>query len=556
MEEEQEIKQTYLRKEILEKNYDANLFLEFLITKKGEIASDINNWTIEELKTVVSEFKNTQNEVKKENISPNSTLEDLPPADNQILKINSITTPLCSKDSNKSQNNENDDIHNSLYNENGNKDWLFVNKEENERFSRYSISNYNNNNYLNPEEIDCLEPDHSPFEKIDKIKIIVGPPKKEYESTGLKGFFVKSIYYSFLLENIPNKKQKIKRRYTDFEWLRKTLYRLFPGNYIPPLPLKTLNINKPEKVDKYQKYLQYFVDNIMDDKLFKNSSIIYLFFTTENERDLVSLMEKYNKVEKPKCLSYFYSREGNMVLDENILKRDKKKELLDIKSDISKNSKILGELNTKLKLLGQEMKQVCDRMTEISNIFKKLYETSINNSEKLNYCKYYSDLSLYFKEYGNHEFLQMKNISEELKFHLKYINLHYTVSIEELYNTFKFQHDLYFQVAENLKQKKEILYKNMEYEKWELNPEDRNINISDKKLVLKKMLPNDTRIVNDIKKYLIYYATQLNKENIRLKDVLEKNNNNNFKKLKDKSKQILNEFNGFLGLINSKHDIN
>ena len=556
MEEEQEIKQTYLRKEILEKNYDANVFLEFLITKKGEIASDINNWTIEELKTVVSEFKNTQNEVKKENISPNSTLEDLPPADNQILKINSITTPLCSKDSNKSQNNENDDIHNSLYNENGNKDWLFVNKEENERFSRYSISNYNNNNYLNPEEIDCLEPDHSPFEKIDKIKIIVGPPKKEYESTGLKGFFIKSIYYSFLLENIPNKKQKIKRRYTDFEWLRKTLYRLFPGNYIPPLPLKTLNINKPEKVDKYQKYLQYFVDNIMDDKLFKNSSIIYLFFTTENERDLVSLMEKYNKVEKPKCLSYFYSREGNMVLDENILKRDKKKELLDIKSDISKNSKILGELNTKLKLLGQEMKQVCDRMTEISNIFKKLYETSINNSEKLNYCKYYSDLSLYFKEYGNHEFLQMKNISEELKFHLKYINLHYTVSIEELYNTFKFQHDLYFQVAENLKQKKEILYKNMEYEKWELNPEDRNINISDKKLVLKKMLPNDTRIVNDIKKYLIYYATQLNKENIRLKDVLEKNNNNNFKKLKDKSKQILNEFNGFLGLINSKHDIN
>ena len=556
MEEEQEIKQSYLRKEILEKNYDVNLFLEFLITKKGEIASDINNWTFEELKTVVSEFKNTQNENKKENISPNSTFEDLPAADNQILKINSISTPLCSKDSSKSQNNENDHINNSLYNENGNKDWLFMNKDENERYSRYSISNYNNNNYLNPEEIDCLEPDHSPFEKIEKIKIIVGPPKKEYESTGLKGFFIKSIYYSFLLENIPNKKQKIKRRYTDFEWLRKTLYRLFPGNYIPPLPLNTLNINKPEKVDKYQKYIQYFVDGIMDDKLFKNSSIIYLFFTTENERDLISLMEKYNKVERPKCLSYFYSREGNMILDENILKKDKKKELLDIKSDILKNSKIFGELNTSLKSLGKEMKQVCDRMTEISNIFKKLYEMSINNSEKLNYCKYYSDLSLYFKEFGNHEFLQMKNISEELKLHLKYINLHYTVSIEELYNIFKFQHDLYFQVAENLKQKKEILYKNMEYEKWELNPEDRNININDKKLVMKKMLPNDTRIVNDIRRYLIYYATQLNKENIRIKDVLEKTNNNNFKKLKDKSKQILNEFNGFLGLINSKHDIN
>ena len=553
MEENQEIKQSYLRKEILEKNYDANLFLEFLITKKGEIASDINNWTIEELKVVVSEFKKNQKESQKENIPTNSIPEDLPPAENQILKINTIvSTPFCSKDSLKL----NEDLNNSLYNEDGNRDWLFMNQPENERYSRYSFSNYNNNSNLNIEEINCLEPDHSPFEEFNKIRIIVNPPKKEYESTGLKGFFIKSIYYSFLLENIPNKKNKIKRRYTDFEWLRKTLYRLFPGNYIPPLPKKSLNINKPEKVDKYQKYVQYFVDGLLEDKLLKNSSIIYLFFTTEQERELISLMEKYDKVQKPRNMEYYYSREGNIMLDENILKREKKKELLDIKVDISKNNKIFGELNVALKSLEKEMKQVCDRMTEISNLFKKLYDMSINNSEKLGICKYYSDLSLFFKEYGNNEFQQMKNISEELKFHLKYLNLHYTVSIDELYNTFKFQHDLYFQVAENLKQKKETLYKNMDIEKWDLNPEDRNIDYNDKNLIMKKMLPSDTKIVNDIKKYLIYYATQLNNENLRIKDVLENKNNTNFKKLKDKSKQILNEFSGFLELMNSKNEIN
>ena len=553
MEENQEIKQSYLRKEILEKNYDANLFLEFLITKKGEIASDINNWTIEELKVVVSEFKKNQKESQKENIPTNSIPEDLPPAENQILKINTIvSTPFCSKDSLKL----NEDLNNSLYNEDGNRDWLFMNQPENERYSRYSFSNYNNSSNLNLEEINCLEPDHSPFEEFNKIRIIVNPPKKEYESTGLKGFFIKSIYYSFLLENIPNKKNKIKRRYTDFEWLRKTLYRLFPGNYIPPLPKKSLNINKPEKVDKYQKYVQYFVDGLMEDKLLKNSSIIYLFFTTEKERELISLMEKYDKVQKPRNMEYYYSREGNIMLDENILKREKKKELLDIKINISKNNKIFGELNVALKSLEKEMKQVCDRMSEISNLFKKLYDMSINNSEKLGICKYYSDLSLFFKEYGNNEFQQMKNISEELKFHLKYLNLHYTVSIDELYNTFKFQHDLYFQVAENLKQKKETLYKNMDIEKWDLNPEDRNIDYNDKNLIMKKMLPSDTKIVNDIKKYLIYYATQLNNENLRIKDVLENKNNTNFKKLKDKSKQILNEFSGFLELMNSKNEIN
>ena len=112
--------------------------------------------------------------------------------------------------------NEND-YNNELYNEDESREWLFENKDQNERFSRYSISNFNiiGNSYM--EDIDCLEPDHSPFEQYDNIKIRVGPPKKEYESTGLKGFFIKSIYYSFLLENIPDKKAKIKRRYTDFE---------------------------------------------------------------------------------------------------------------------------------------------------------------------------------------------------------------------------------------------------------------------------------------------------------------------------------------------------
>ena len=160
-------------------------------------------------------------------------------------------------------------------------------RDSNDRFSISRYININNNMFT--EEISCLEPDHSPFANYDKIKIKVSSPKKEYESTGFKGFFVKSIYYSFLLENDILKLNK-RRRYTDFEWLRKTLFRLYPGIYIPPLPLKSLNVNKPEKNEKYLSYLQRFVDGIMEDNLLKNSSLIYLFFSTEKEQDLISLM--------------------------------------------------------------------------------------------------------------------------------------------------------------------------------------------------------------------------------------------------------------------------
>ena len=544
MEDEQEIKQSYLRKEILEKNYDTQLFLNFLMTKKGENASDINNWTIDELETAVTEFKKTQNNNESQNTSSNYILEDLPPAENEILQINSLLTPSSNKKNEYNDNERNNEL--NFFNEEQGNEWLFMKRESNGRFSISNYINVNNNIYT--EEIYCLEPDHSPFANYKKIKIKVSSPKKEYDSSGLKGFFIKTIYYSFLLE-ITELKLNRRRRYTDFEWLRKTIFRLYPGNYIPPLPLKSLNINKPEKIEKYQLYIQRFVDGIMDDILLKNSSLIYLFFSTEKEKDLISLMEKYDKVPRPKNLKYFYSRDGKIELDETILKKPKKNELLDIKINISKNNSIYDNLNKCLKNLCKEMKQVSDRMIEISNLFKQIYELSINNSEKNSFCKCYSDLSLFFKEYGNKEFKEMKVVSNHIKNYFKFVNMQYNISLKELYNSFEYEHDLYLKVSENLKHKKETLYNNKEYEKWELKNEDINIDFNDKELVMKKILPKETAVVNEIKKYLIYYATQLNSENIRLKDIITEQNNSLFRIIKENSIGILNDINKFWELM-------
>ena len=142
---------------------------------------------------------------------------------------------------------------------------------------------------------------------------------------------------------------------------------------------------------------------------------------------MISVMGKYDKVQGPKSLKYFYSRDGIINLDENILKKQTKTELFNIKNNISKNSIIFDELNKSLKSLEKEMKQVSDRLIEISNLFKNIYEVSVNNLEESNFCKYYSDLSLFFKEYGSKEFSQMKNISTEIKNYFKFVNLQYII---------------------------------------------------------------------------------------------------------------------------------
>lgn len=68
MEENDEIqaKQTLLQNEIIEKNYDKTAFINFCLSKK-ENGDDLNNWTLDELKEIVSEFVNTQNQAQAQN---------------------------------------------------------------------------------------------------------------------------------------------------------------------------------------------------------------------------------------------------------------------------------------------------------------------------------------------------------------------------------------------------------------------------------------------------------------------------------------------------------
>ena len=97
-----------------------------------------------------------------------------------------------------------------------------------------------------------------------------------------------------------------------------------------------------------------------------------------------------------------------------------------------------------------------------------------------------------------------------------------------------------------------MLYTNGPIDKWELSEKDKNIDIKNKEEVLKKILPKDTAIVNEIKKYLIYNATQLDSEYHRLKDIIEKQNNDAYQAFKENSMKILEDENKYWKSLESK----
>ena len=157
-EDEQEKKQSFLRQEILEKNYDPQSFIDFLVSKKGETAADINNWTLEELNSIVIEYKKSQGN----NISPKKDLS-------QKTKENKENEQKEEKSNLKKK-------YTSYYNEDTNNEWLFMNPEsESDSGSANSLQNSEHNVI----EIDCLEPDHSPLSNYEKINIKISSPKKE-----------------------------------------------------------------------------------------------------------------------------------------------------------------------------------------------------------------------------------------------------------------------------------------------------------------------------------------------------------------------------------------
>ena len=182
-------KQLFLRENILDKGYEAEDFVSYLTSKKGEEGINLNNWSLEELKSVVNEFISSQY-----NNYVNNDGNDFDFIEEQNQKI---PTNFPQFNNNLENNSEQPDL--------------------------YGITN--------TEIINCLKQEKTELNKIEniKIEIILGEKKP--------GTFFSKAYQTYII-TIPTFNLKVIRRYSDFEWLRRILLNLFPASMVPPIPKK------------------------------------------------------------------------------------------------------------------------------------------------------------------------------------------------------------------------------------------------------------------------------------------------------------------------------
>ena len=471
-------KQNYLRINIIDAGYDPNVFVEFLMNKKGEDGADVANWSLPDLKNVVQEFIN---------LNSNNNNEQ------------------------QQQLEENENINKDNTNENDKKENIKVqNKENGEEFT-YGI--------LSKKQVQCVKVTNNEIGNCENVKITVGSFEK------VEGNFFSKSYVSYLITTSPFN-WNVRRRFSDFEWLRQTLMNHYNYCLIPCIPKKPKNLNKivNDKFDKdflakrsrnFEKFLNY----IILDPILKNVPVIQEFLTLEKDDEFHKMKKSYDKIKIPVLnVSKVTSVDGIAKIEIN---EEKEKYFTEIKESTNLNGNILKKINTTIKALKEDLNNASEKLNEISNDFKLLKENAQKYIENENVILAYEEMSNMFNNFSSYIKNQKQIIFIDLKDYFNYVRSNYG-SMKDFLHKVDNLKNAFYKSLKNLKSKKEDLFRKKEVNKWEIDPKD-NVDkttiASNKSLALEKMLYKDTLQVNYQKIIYGFYINRIIEEHERMKKI-------------------------------------
>ena len=546
-----EEKQNFLREKILEKGYDVNEFVQFLTEKKGEEGADVANWSMEDLKIVVNEFiKKHGGEVEEEVKKPEPKPE---PKKTKVSMFDIMGTQATKKSQSQPLQPQQ------------NKPPVETKKPSNAQVVDKSQSqpqfqsSYVNNNMTNsesdygiiiPENSDCKPLEQTELSQFDKLEIIVSKPEKKND-----GFFSRT-YVTYSITTLPAS-YIVRRRYTDFAWLRSTLLNHFPTNVIPPIPKKTRLVgdNFADNLNaKRGRGLEKFLNYLAKDPIIKNSQIFFDFLYIGAETDFNSKKKVYEKVKTFTDVKDFRNKDSKV---EVMISAEKENYVENIKDHSSVNINLLKKLNTSIKLLFDEINVVTTRLDEIGNIWDQIYKSSEKYFDHNMSCECYKQASNLFKNWSKILKQQNNVVNIDLREHFKFLRKNFA-SMKDLSNPIETYRSNYQKASRNLIAKKDDLFRRQDPSKWELDTHDKNeINKikNNKKEAVGLMCKKETQNVIGLKEFYGLYLNRIINEYERMRSLNAAANqfilNSNIKKLNDINGQFLI----FAGEINSAIDL-
>ena len=554
MADSEEEKQNYLRENILDKGYEAEDFVTYLTSKKGDEGVDLGNWSLNELKLVVQEYILTH---PKGKIQPINNFQAAPQLQNNFHQNNPLQNPIMNNNMNNfnnmsmgMNNNMNMGMNTNMNMGMNNNMNMGMNTNMNMGMNNNMVNNNNLNNFNNQQIQSNLNQNYMPYIQdnnlntesdvqtdiygITNLETILCSVNEKSElcryqniqieiSLGEKvaGKLFTKAYMTYLITTSPVN-LKAKRRYSDFEWLRQILLNFYSSSVIPPIPKKNKighdKFNETFLI-KRTRTLEKFLNFLLEDPVIKVSQILYDFLSIEEEDKFNEKKKYYNNFKLPTYLRDYKSPTGKLDIAIN-----EEREIFyqNIKDNTELNQELLSKLNKNLKALNNELSVVVNRMDDISKNCEELFLNSIKYYDNDDIKISYYQLNDMFKNWSNALKKTSSIINIDIREYFKYTKNTFR-SMKELINVVDSYKQNYYKSKRNLITKKEELFKKSDVSKWDLGP-NKGLSIvdliKDKNIALPKMLCNETNVVINLKQLYGYYLNSATKEYERIRKLI------------------------------------
>ena len=480
---ELEQKTEILKKEIIEKNYDQNGFINFCLLKK-ENGDDLNNWNIKELKNIIEEFVLSQKENKKKEYQK---------------KIN---------EENITKTMEKIDISNLKEKKSSNTIIINCNKLE--------------KTILNDKKINI------------KIR---NPMAKQSNNILTSGYIIYEVY-------TEEANWLVQRRYSDFDWLRNILIKFYPFKLVAPIPGKKIGTRRfdIDFIEKRMNFLQKFINTIIQDENFKACEPIISFLSMKERNQFENKMKELSSYLPSKYiedLRTFNSQveisneQNNNNGEMNDSKNPIEHYYNNIKTYFKLHTCLLERLNYNLKNFYKNIKICCKNLEDVKKDFDMINQLNEKIYMREPIKKTYEEFGIFIKNWKRILFNQNEQIKESIKNFFKFVKLEGSAFLDMI-NRREEIRDKYIQESNSLRKKKEKLWIENNIKKWEIIDDNNQIDnvllFKDKNYALSKMCTQDTLSVEKLKEQLGFANKMISNE---LKKFLDENSEKFMENMKD-----------------------
>ena len=301
------LKQEIIKAEILDKNYDKDKFLHFILSKK-EHGDDLSKWSLLELNDAIVEF------IKMEKGEPKGEEGKKMDVNVDIEKLRICNT-----------------------------------KEEDDK--------------VYEKEIICKKLERTVINDKD-VKVIVRNPKAS-DTTFLQSTF---ITYEVLTES---QEWLVRRRFSDFEWLRSILCKCFPRLVVPPLPPKKIGNRRFEEdfILKRMMFLQKFIDEVMENETFKTSEALIAFLSMIDRGQFDSKMREMTTFQPSPYAEDLKTLTGKITVVDD---QENEKYYVNINNYFKLQGQLFDRLNYNMKNFYVNISAACSNLEEVQKDFETL----------------------------------------------------------------------------------------------------------------------------------------------------------------------------------------